>query len=129
MRLSILLLALAATAASVACSTTSTPAALPSDADAILVTHGTDTITVENKFPARLLGVRIELAVSDTPQPYILTVPAIEQGAKAEVQIANFKTESADVAVDPASLHPTQVTIKARDTYGKPHETTVPWVQ
>ena len=102
-------------------------AALLSDADAIVVSHSSDSISIENKFPARLLGVRIELTVSESPQPYILVVPAIERDAKADVQISNFKTDAADVAVDPASLHPTQVTVRARDTYGKPHEVTVPW--
>ena len=129
MRLSTLFIVLTAAASLAACSSPQSGSSLPSDADVILVSHTSDSISVENKFPARLLGVRIELTAAESPQPYILVVPAIEQGAKADVQISNFKTESADVAVDPASLHPTQITIKARDTYGKPHEVTVQWVQ
>src|SRR5579862_601007 len=126
MRLTAAFMILAAALAA-ACSSSQPEPKAASDADRILVTHSADSISVENKSGNRLLGVRIELSVTESPQPYILTVAEIEQGAKAEVQLNTFKSDAADVLVDPASVHPTQIAVRARDTFGKPHEVTVPW--
>lgn len=110
-----------------ACSSTSdTPAPL-SDADAIVVSHDATSVSVENKLAVRLLGVRVELSAPESPQPFVLVIPSIEKGTKADAQLSSFKTEAADVLVDPSAVHPTQVTIKARDTFGKPHEMTAQW--
>jgi hypothetical protein len=97
------------------------------DADAIVVTHSNDSLSIDNKLGRRLIGVRIELSVAETPQPYIDIVPTIEKDSKADIQLMMFKTESADVLVDPTAVHPKQVTIKAHDSFGRPHEVTVPW--
>lgn len=128
MRTTAALLVLTAALLAPACSSSTDTPAPVSDADAIVVSHDASSVSVENKLAVRLLGVRVELSAPESPQPFVLVIPSIEKGAKADAQLSSFKTESADVLVDPSAVHPTQITIKARDTFGKPHETTVAWV-
>jgi hypothetical protein len=84
------------------------------------------SIVVENRVGRGLIAVRIAMESSESTAPFVLVVPSIDVGAKAEVELTKFMNDDA-VMLDPAAVHIKQVSITAHDTLGQPHEITAPW--
>jgi hypothetical protein len=98
-----------------------------SDAALLLVSHTPSAISIDNKIGRRLINIRIELRVAESDQPYILVVPTIEKDTKEDFQLMTFRTDAAEMLIDPSAVHPKEVNIKAHDSFGRAHEITVPW--
>lgn len=107
-----------------ACSTPSTSHA-PTSAP-MAIEARPSSIVVENRVGRGLISVRIALEAAESPAPFVLTVPSIEAGQKADVDLTKFMNDDA-VMLDPAAVHIKQVSITAHDTLGQPHEITAPW--
>ena len=92
----------------------------------IVVRMSESAVRVENHAGRPLLDVRITIAAADVARPFILVVPTIDAGATSEPALTGFRSEDGTM-LDPASVHPTQVLVTARDTLAKTYEITVPW--
>jgi hypothetical protein len=95
---------------------------------AIMVATSESGIIVENHAGRPLLDVRIAIDAVDMAMPFIRVVPTIDSGAKSEMALTDFRNEDGTL-LDPASVHPKQVTVTARDTLAKSYEVTLPWTQ
>ena len=101
-------------------------AAAPDAPVPIIIEAKPSSIVIDNRLGRRLISVRISIAVAETASPFILVVPTIEKDTKQEFEFTKFLSEDATM-LDPSTMHPTQVNIKTHDSFGRPHEMTVPW--
>lgn len=121
-----------ADAAAPAAATADALADAPADAAApdapvpIVIEAKPSSIVIDNRLGRRLISVRISIEVAETASPFILVVPTIEKDTKEEFEFTRFLSEDATM-LDPSTMHPKQVNIKTHDSFGRPHEMTVPW--
>ena len=108
------------------------PADAPADAAApdapvpIVIEAKPSSVVIDNRLGRRLISVRISIEVAESASPFILIVPTIEKDTKEEFEFSKFLSEDATM-LDPSTMHPKQVNIKTHDSFGRPHEMTVPW--
>ena len=93
---------------------------------AIVVRMSESAIVVENHAGRPLLNVRVAIAATDIPMPFVLVVPTIDAGATVDLALTSFRGDDA-TTLDPASVRPRQVQVTARDTVAKSYEVTLPW--
>ena len=93
---------------------------------AIVVTTSESAVIVENHAGRPLLNVRVTIDAIDMATPFIRIQPTIDTAVKSEMTLTSFRTEEGTL-FDPASIHPRQVTVTARDTLAKTYGVTVPW--
>ena len=97
------------------------------DADTpIAVTASDAGVTVANRTGRPLLDVRMTITGGTPSASFIRVVPTIDAGAKSDSQPSDFHTEDGTL-LDPAAVHPTNITVTARDTIGKSYSVATPW--
>ena len=112
-----------------ACSNAAVSKAVGTAGDAgapLVVETSASSVTVSNHAGRPLLDVRITIEVAEAPASYLGIVPTLDTGATGSMALADFRSEEATL-LDPASVHPRQVRVTARDTLAKTYEVTVPW--
>ena len=113
------------------CSNAAVSKAVGSAGDAaapIVVTTSESGITIENHAGRPLLNVRIAIDAVDMPMPFVHVVPTIDSDAKSELALTVFRSEDGTL-LDPATIHPKQVSVTARDTLAKSYDVTRAWKQ
>ena len=92
----------------------------------IVVRVSESAVVVENHAGRPLLNVRVSITAAGATQPFVAITPTIDAGATSELQLTGFRSEGGTI-LDPSVVHPTQVSITARDTLAKAYELTTPW--
>jgi hypothetical protein len=93
---------------------------------AVVVRPSESSVIVENHAGRPLLAVRVTITATDAAAPFVMVVPTLEPEATSELALTSFRSEEG-VAFDPASVHPREVQVHARDTLAKSYDVTVPW--
>jgi hypothetical protein len=97
------------------------------DGDTAIVVRTTDTsVVVENHTGRPLLAVRVSITGSGIAAPFVVVVPTIDTGASNEQALTGFRSDEG-TPFDPATMHPTEVHVTARDMVAKSYDVTVPW--
>ena len=95
-------------------------------AGAIVIEMSESGLTIQNHAGRPLLDVRIAIDAVDMPTPFTRVVPTIDTGAASAMTLSDFRNEDGTL-LDPASIHPRQVRVTARDTLAKAYDVTRPW--
>ena len=93
---------------------------------AIVVGRSESGVTVENRVGRPLLNVRITVDAVETGTPFVLVLPTMDTGEKRDLRFQEFRSEDGAL-LDPASVHPRQVKVTARDTLANSYDVTIPW--
>jgi hypothetical protein len=92
----------------------------------MVVESAANGVVINNRVGRRLINVRISIDINESQMPFVLVVPTIDKETKTLFEFARFRSEEATL-LDPNLMHLKQVSVTARDTFTKAHETVVPW--
>jgi hypothetical protein len=92
----------------------------------IVITTSPSALIVENHAGRPLLDVRVTIDAGQTT-PFVYVESTIDTNITREMALTNFRNEEG-VILDPASVHPTRVTLTARDTLAKSYNVTAAWI-
>ena len=93
---------------------------------AIVVGRSESAVSVENRVGRPLLNVRVTVETVETGAPFVLVLPTMDTGEKRDLRFEELRTEDGAL-LDPASVHPRQVKVTARDTLANSYDVTIPW--
>jgi hypothetical protein len=93
---------------------------------AIVVGRSESAVSVENRVGRPLLNVRVTVETVETGAPFILVLPTMDTGEKRDLRFEELRSEDGAL-LDPASVHPRQVKVTARDTLANSYDVTIPW--
>ena len=93
---------------------------------AIVVARSESTVSVDNHVGRPLLNVRVTVETVETGAPFVLVLPTMDTGEKRDLRFEELRTEDGAL-LDPASVHPRQVKVTARDTLANSYDVTIPW--
>ena len=83
-------------------------------------------LTIDNHAGRPLLDVRITIEAADVATTFVRVVPTIDSGAQHVMMLTDFRNEDGTL-LDPGSMHPSHVTVTARDTLAKTYTKDLPW--